>query len=299
MKKLLKIGAAMGVIGASGFWWLTAPPPLPDVYRDVAAGDADAGEQVFHAAGCVSCHSAPDTKGRAMLTLAGGKPFPSDFGTFYAPNISSDPQAGIGGWSYDAFARAVTQGVSPQGQHYYPAFPYAAYQNMQPGDLANLYAYMQTLPASDTPSSPHDVGFPFSIRRGLGLWKLVFNPPGWTVPGDLSPAETRGRYLVEALSHCGECHTARNAVGGLQRSQWLAGAPHPSGKGKIPNITPAALDWSDIDLIAYFKTGLTPDYDSAGGEMVEVIDNLSKLPDADLEAIVAYLRRVPPVATAE
>ncbi|MFL4471022.1 cytochrome c [Tateyamaria armeniaca] len=233
-------------------------------------------------------------RSRRPPVLAGGLAFPSDFGTFYAPNISSDATAGIGGWSVEEFASAVTLGVSPTGKHYYPAFPYAAYQHMTPGDLADLFAYMQTLPADATPSLPHDVGFPFNIRRGLGLWKLAFVPEQFVLEAG-SPVLERGRYLAEGLAHCAECHTPRNAVGGLDRSAWMAGAPNPSGKGKIPNITPAALDWSEGDLVEYFTSGFTPEYDSAGGEMAEVVENLSQLPRADREAIAAYVKALPAV----
>ncbi len=115
---------------------------------------------------------------------------------------------------------------------------------MAPQDVADLKAFMDALPASATPSQPHEIGFPFNIRRALGLWKLLFLSQDWVITGDLSAEETRGRHLVEALAHCGECHTPRNALGGLQRARWLAGAALPDGKGKTPNITPARLDWS-------------------------------------------------------
>lgn len=248
---------------------------------------------VFAAGGCASCHAAPEASGEDKLVLAGGLPFASDFGTFYAPNISSDPEHGIGAWDLDQFARAVTKGVSPQGQHYYPAFPYTAYTHMVPQDVVSLYAYFETLPAASTPSKPHDVGFPFNIRRGLGLWKQLYAADDYVLAGEHSDAVTRGRYLVEGLAHCAECHTPRNVVGGLNRSAWMTGAPNPSGKGTIPAITPDKLDWSEADLVEYFTSGFTPDYDSAGGKMAEVVTNLSKLPEADRAAIAAYLKALP------
>ncbi len=258
-------------------------------------GDARAGELVFHAGGCASCHAAPGAEGDAMRLLSGGLGFTSAFGTFYAPNISPHPDAGIGDWTVAQFARAVMAGVSPEGQHYYPVFPYAAYRHMTKADLRDLFAFMRGLPASDAPSRAHDVSFPFSIRRGIGIWKRLYVRDDFVVSGDLTEAAARGRYLVEALAHCGECHTPRNVLGGLRRDAWLGGGPNPAGKGKIPDITPAALEWSQDDLVAYFTTGLTPDYDSVGGEMADVVDNLSRLPKDDLEAIAAYLKIVPPV----
>ncbi len=274
---------------------LTAPAPLDPNFGQAQVPDVAAGQLVFTAAGCVSCHAAPGAKGDAKLVLAGGLPFASDFGTFYAPNISSDPDNGIGAWSLTDFARAVTKGVSPDNQHYYPAFPYTAYAHLDQQDVINLYAYMQTIPASDVPSKAHDVSFPFNIRRGLGLWKQMFAPDEYVLTGDVSDRVARGRYLVEGLAHCGECHTPRNGLGGLQRDAWLSGAPNPSGKGEIPNITSAKLEWSEGDLVEYFTSGFTPDYDSAGGEMAEVISNLAQLPEADRAAIAAYLKAVPAV----
>ena len=294
MRRLARTLVILALLGSAAGLYLTRPAALPDGFLANTSPDPQAGALVFAAAGCASCHVAPGTKAEGPPLLAGGQPFVSDFGTFYAPNISPDPTAGIGGWSVEEFARAVTLGVSPAGQHYYPAFPYAAYQHMTPGDVTNLFAYMQTLPGDATPSLPHDVGFPFNIRRGLGLWKLAFVPKDYVMAAD-TPVLERGRYLAEGLGHCAECHTPRNAVGGLDRTAWMSGAPNPSGKGRIPNITPAALDWSARDLVEYFTTGFTPEYDSAGGQMVEVIENLSKLPETDREALAAYVKALLPV----
>ncbi|APE43309.1 diacylglycerol kinase [Sulfitobacter alexandrii] len=290
MRRFLISVCLLAVIGLGVFWVLTRPAPLR---ADVAAGhtvDADNGAGVFHAGGCASCHAAPESEDK--LTLAGGEAFASPFGTFHAPNISPGPQ-GIGGWDLPAFARAVTRGVSPEGQHYYPAFPYTAYVHMTDTDVADLFAYMQTLPVSDTPSKPHDVGFPFNIRRGLGLWKLLYVHEDYVMAGDLDDELARGRYLVEALGHCGECHTPRGPLGGLERDAWLTGAPNPSGKGRIPNITPGGLDWSATDIAYYLQSGLTPDYDSVGGSMASVVQNLAQLPEDDRAAIAAYLKALP------
>jgi len=256
---------------------------------------AAAGEIIFLAAGCSSCHAAPGAKGEDKLVLTGGAAFPSDFGTFYAPNISPDRVHGIGGWTLEEFAHAVRNGVSPQGQHYYPAFPYAAYSHVTDADIADLFAYIRALPESDVPDQAHKVGFPFSIRRGLGVWKILFTQSDYVVTADLSEEQQRGRYLAEGLGHCAECHTPRNALGGLDRSRWMGGAPNPLGKGRIPNITPGALDWSQADLKVYFSSGLTPEYDSAGGEMAVVIENLSQLPEPDLAALAAYIKVLPAV----
>ncbi|QJF51325.1 cytochrome c [Roseobacter ponti] len=280
-----------GLVGAAALWWITRPAPLPDG-PELAQGDAEAGALVFAAAGCASCHVTPGAPGTEQPVLAGGRAFETQFGTFFAPNITLDPEAGIGGWNQAEFAHALREGVSPEGRHYYPAFPYTAYAQMTPGDVADLYAYMQHLPASMEQSKPHDLPFPVSVRRTLGVWKLLGQREDFHLQGDLSPEEMRGRYLAEALGHCSECHTPRNALGVPDRDRWLAGAPSPTGKGKIPNITPGVLDWSEADLVAYFTTGLTPDYDSAGGDMAVVVENLALLPDSDRAALAAYLLRI-------
>lgn len=283
----------LAVVGAIGAWVLSAPRPLPDGATAGLVGEATRGEAVFHAAGCASCHMAPGSTGAAQLVLAGGQNFPSAFGTFVAPNISPS-EAGIGGWTLAQFANAVQRGVSPEGSHYFPAFPYAAYARMELQDLADLKAFMDGLPASDAPSLPHDLGFPFNIRRSLGLWKLLFLPKDWVIAGDLTPQETRGRYLAEALAHCGECHTPRNLLGGLDTGRWLAGGPNPSGQGTIPNITPAKLTWSEEEIVAYLTTGFTPEFDSVGGHMAHVVENFARLPESEAAAVAAYLKRVPP-----
>jgi mono/diheme cytochrome c family protein len=295
MARTLTKLAGVCFIGFAGFMLLSAPSMSSMEAYDGLTGDAKTGELVFWAAGCASCHAAADATGAAELVLAGGQQFPSDFGTFVAPNISPDPTHGIGAWTLPQFAAAVTQGVGPQGAHLYPALPYSAYNKMTPQDVADLWAFMQTLPASATPSQAHEVGFPFNIRRSLGIWKRMFVRTDWVINGDLTPEQTRGRYIAEALAHCGECHTPRNALGGLQRDKWLSGAPNPDGKGRTPNITPAKLAWSEDEIVEYLTTGFTPEFDSVGGHMAHVVENMAKLPESDRRAVAAYLKLVPAV----
>lgn len=294
---LVAVGVAVG-------WTVSAPVPLPRAALAALPGHAGPGKMVFNAAGCASCHVATGDKRDGAPVLAGGQSFATKFGTFRAPNISPDPEHGIGGWSDAEIMNAVMRGVSPEGAHYYPSLPYTSYIKADPGQMADMVAYLRTLPASDTPSQPHDLSFPFTIRRSVGLWNQLFLRRDWVMAdADAdTPELLRGRDLVEALGHCAECHTPRNALGGLDTDAWLTGAANPSGKGRIPGIAPGQLNWSDADIAAYLTTGLTPDYDSAGGEMVAVIDKLSKLPDSDISAIVAYLRATPEApqnATAE
>lgn len=281
----------------SGFAALTNARELPAGYLAGLQGDAKRGEYIFAAAGCASCHLAPEADWAAgsLPALPGGRRFPSPFGTFIAPNISTDTTAGIGAWSDRDIVRAITLGASPEGSHYYPAFPYASFQRAASSDIADLIAYLRTLPAVSSTPPPHEVGFPFNIRRTLAFWKALFTNPAPVLPDPLPDDIARGRYLVEALGHCGECHTPRNALGGLKRTAWLGGAPHPSGEGRIPNITSASLNWSIEEIAAYLQSGFTPEFDVAGGEMIEVIANTSRLSDDDRMAIARYLKAVPPV----
>lgn len=293
MKKLLGFLVLAAIVAAGVGWFLTGPSQVDASAYEGLTGDADRGQTVFTAAGCASCHHAPDAEGEAKLVLVGGQPFASDFGTFYSPNITPDPEAGIGDWSLTDLANALTQGVSPQGQHYYPAFPYTAYSKMQPQDVADLWAYMQTLPADGTASRAHDVGFPFNIRRSLGGWKLLFFRESFVM--DVDPNLERGRYLVEALAHCAECHTPRNALGGLDRGRWMGGAPNPSGEGSIPPLTPDKLSWSAEDVAYYLESGFTPEFDAVGGHMAEVVENFSQLTAEDRNAVAAYVKALPPL----
>ncbi len=289
---LLVLGLAVVAAGAA----LTRPAGLsPDALAGLT-GDAARGERIFWASGCASCHAAPGAEDDARLVLAGGYRIDSPFGTFLAPNISPHPEAGIGGWSDAAFVTALIRGTSPEGGHYYPAFPYGSYARMTPADAVDLKAFLDTLPADATPSLPHELSFPFTLRAGIGLWKALNLDPAPVAPAEGAELE-RGRYLVEALGHCGECHTPRNAMGGLDLTRWMAGAPNPSGEGRIPGITPAQLDWTAEDIAYYLETGFTPEFDTAGGTMGSVVRNTAHLPPEDRAAIAAYVKALPPVAS--
>jgi mono/diheme cytochrome c family protein len=299
MRRFVSFLVMLGVFGLGVFWFVTRPSTLDAEALAGLTPDPVHGEQVFWAGGCASCHASIDAKDDAKLLLGGGQRIISDFGTFLVPNISPDPDQGIGGWSALDLANAMTRGVSPRGQHYYPAFPYPSYIRADLQDVVDLHAYLQTLPKVATPSAPHEVGFPFNVRRILGGWKFLYLNRDWVVAGDLTPEETRGRYLAEALGHCGECHTPRNALGGPDRARWLAGGPVPGGKGKFPNITPAKLEWSEDEIAEYLKSGFTPEFDSAGGHMALVVENFARLTPEDRAAVAAYLKRVPAVADNE
>lgn len=281
--------AGLAVLVIGGGWGVTRPAPLPATALDGITPDAARGAVTFAIAGCASCHAATDGP---RDVLSGGQAFVTAYGTFHAPNISSDPEQGVGGWSDLELASAIMRGVSPDGAHYYPAFPYTSYAKADMQDVADLIAHLRSLPASDSPSLPHDLRFPYNIRAGLGAWKALYLRDDWVMAAP-TPELERGRVLVEALGHCAECHTPRDALGGLDRSAWMQGAPNPSGEGRIPAITPDALDWSAQDIAAYLQSGFTPEFDSAGGSMAEVIHGTAALSDDDRLAIAAYLKALP------
>lgn len=296
MKRLLAGLAGLTLLGALAGWFVTAPQPLDQAERAQRLGDPATGARLFHAGGCASCHAAKGAKGDARLALGGGAPLVTPFGSFQPPNISPGPD-GIGNWSLAEFDNAMRRGISPDGRHYYPAFPYTSYARMTPGDIADLFAYLTRLPAVAGKPAAGDIPFPFNIRRGIGLWKLLYldSSPIVVLPANASADVKAGQYLVEGPGHCGECHSQRDGFGGPDHARWLAGAPDPEGKGRIPNITPGKLAWSAAEIADYLKTGFTPDYDSVGGTMVEVQANMAELSDSDRAAIAAYLKAVPTV----
>ena len=294
----------MSIVSRLGFELFIATAILAvgvPTWATAADGETPAsrGEYIFHAAGCLSCHTDERNKGEP---LAGGRALKTPFGTFYSPNISPDPVHGIGKWSDEDFSRALRLGVSPSGEHLYPALPYIAYTKMTDQDIADLKAYIFAQPAIAKPNKPHDVGFPFNIRAGLALWNLLNFKPGALAPDPAHDAQWhRGRYLVEALGHCAECHTERNVIGGLKTTRWMAGTPKGLDGDATPNITPhpdtGMGKWSAKDIVFMFKTGMMPDGDSLAAAMADVVEHsTSKLRDDDLAAMVAYLKSLPPIA---
>lgn len=299
MKRILAGVLFLAVLGLAGFLVLTEPALWRLVHgREIAitgTRSLDNGRELFNAGGCVSCHMSAGQDDRTRL--GGGQPLRTPFGTFYPPNISSDRADGLGGWQAADFVRAMREGTSPEGRHYYPAFPYTSYQHMTANDLADLFAYLQTLPAVPGRVRDHDLAFPFTLRRGLGLWKLAFLRDAPITPDPArSEAWNRGHYLVEGPSHCAECHSPRNLAGAVEADKRFAGGPNPEGKGVVPNITPDASgigSWSAGDIAELLKTGFTPEFDSVGGAMAPVIRNTSELTDGDRAAMAEYLKSLP------
>ena len=297
LKRLLVALVLLAALAAVAGWVLTSPRPLQAADLPAHRPDLANGERMFWAGGCTACHA---PKADAPLRLAGGMSLKTPFGTFYAPNISPDPDSGIGRWQPVDFVNAVQRGIGIRGEHLYPAFPYTSYQRMRVEDVLDLFAYLKTLEPVRNASRAHELPFPFNIRRGLGVWKLLYLDGRPFRPDPQTSEEVnRGAYLVVGPGHCGECHTPRNLFGGMQTSRWLAGGPAPEGDGVIPNITPSPDGigaWSAKDIVEALKTGFTPDFDSLGGPMAAVVRDTKHLPDADLQAIAAYLKSVPPIA---
>jgi mono/diheme cytochrome c family protein len=261
-----------------------------------AQGDARRGEYLAKAGGCVGCHT--ETRAGAV-PFAGGRALKTPFGTFYGPNITPHPGAGIGRWSEADFVRAMREGRRPDGAHYYPAFPYASFTRISDGDLRDLWAYLRSLKPAEQPSKPHELGFFFRWRFLLVFWKWLFFEPGpFVADASKSAALNRGAYLVQALGHCGECHTPRNFLGGPKKERALAGGKLDEGKEtpvNAPNLTPTRLKkYGDGELKDILASGLYPDGDVMGETMSEVVKNTtSQLTPADLDALIAFLRGLP------
>ena len=266
-----------------------------------AAEDADLiarGEHVFRAANCQSCHT--DVKNKGPL-LAGGRALKTPFGTFYGPNITPHPEHGIGRWSDADFIAALRHGRAPDGSHYFPVFPYTSFTRMTDADMQALKAYIFTLPPVARANREHEIDFPFGWRFLMRFWKWLNFEPGPLAPDPArSAAWNRGAYLVEALGHCGECHTPRDMMGAPDPSMAFAGTNRGPDGGKVPNITPdpetGIGKWRAKDLVFLFRTSLLPDGDTVGELMGEVVQNSTRhLNDEDLNAIVAYLEALAPI----
>lgn len=253
------------------------------------------GAYLARAGDCIACHTADKSR-----PYAGGLPINTPFGTIYTPNITPDPDTGIGRWTDADFVRAMHEGVGKGGEHLYPAFPYTEYTRVAERDVLAIRAYLKTLtPIHYTPPR-NDLQFPFNQRWLLFFWKLFNFREGRFVPNpQQSPQWNRGAYLVEGLAHCEECHTPRNFMQGLKTSDRLSGEVQAGWHAF--NITPDKTSgighWSDDDLVRYLSVGAVPGRANAAGPMAEVVaDSTQFLTNEDLRSIGIYLRSVPPVS---
>lgn len=271
---------------------LVLTPRAPASAASEPHGDARRGAYVFAAADCKSCHT--DEKNNGPL-MAGGRPMVTDFGTFFAPNITPDKTNGIGAWSYQDFHRAMREGKGKGGELLYPVFPYPSFSGMTDQDIADLWAYLKTVPASARPSKPHQVKAPLGFRPLLLGWRLFYFRPGPLQPAaGLNPQQQRGRYLAEAVVHCQECHSPRNGLGAVVKDKAYAGNPAGPDEQNAPNLTPTGIGkLTQSDLRDMLSSGMTPDGDFLGSGMADVVLGTAKLTQVDRDAIIAYIRTLP------
>ncbi|CZF79315.1 c-type cytochrome [Grimontia marina] len=297
-KRAFAFGAVLIAMGACIFVTLLVYPHIAlDAEKSNLTSltvDIKNGEYVYHLSGCAACHT---SLGNGSKAAAGGKRIKTPFGTLLSSNITPDETFGIGDWSIAEFEGAMRKGISPDGYFYYPAFPYTTYARMSDQDIVDLKAYIDAgiAPAAENVEEK-TLPFPFSIRSGLGIWNIFYADDDNIVPtsdGEASPELRRGAYLVEALGHCGECHTPRDALGGILRDKWMYGVeigefnPAPS----LLNSPDALGDWSKEDWRRFLKAGLLPDGNHTGGEMALVVDEItSKLSDEDADAMTVYFQ---------
>jgi mono/diheme cytochrome c family protein len=248
------------------------------------AADPERGRLLTGLGGCQACHTADDGE-----PWAGGHAIETRFGTFYGTNLTPDPEHGLGAWTDEDFVRAMRRGRSPDGRAYWPAFPYASFTRLTDADLADLWAFLRTLPAVSRPDTAQE---PRPSRLGLSTWRLLFFSAREWEPLD-DPVLDRGAYLGEVVGHCGECHTPRSSLGRPKRREALAGSEGPPYDS--PDIRAEALaDWSDADLLELFTSGMEPDGDFVGAGMRHVIRQGTRyLPEEDRLALVAWLRVTP------
>ncbi len=256
------------------------------------------GRAVFHAGGCASCHASPGQLIARTPVLGGGRVLRTSLGVFRAPNISSDPATGIGAWSRADFARAMRRGIAPDGRAYYPAFPYPSYTRMSDRDIADLQAYLASLPPVTNQVAASRLAIPVGQGIAARLWQRLYLRPGPAVAlRNATPEVARGQYLAEGPGHCGSCHTPRTGLGGPRTGLWLGGAEMPDESGFAPNLTPHEQglgDRSPAEIVEALRPAGPPGEDDEGMDAVRA--SLAHLPESDLYAIAAYLKTLPPVA---
>lgn len=278
------LGLAASGAAAVTFW----PSPSGAEIAD-RPSDPKRGAYLLRTGGCVACHSAEGGE-----LLSGGGALRSPFGSFYAPNITPDPDQGLGNWTLTEFAQAVRLGVRRDGAPYYPAFPYEFYAAFTDQDVADMWAALNAVPPSSQPSQAHDVPFPFSVRDGLRIWQTLFaRPYQYEKETSRSASWNRGRYLVEGPAHCGACHTPRYLLGGLRVDESLAGNPAMMDGSSSPSLSSNRLEedgWTVEGLARALRTGVLPDGDTFGNSMAEVVsEGTSFLLTQHLEDMARYL----------
>ena len=273
---------------------MTKPRPLEAASLPQHTADIANGERLFHASGCHSCHLPSKESGLDTASVAGGAPLHTPVGTLYPPNITPDPDTGIGKWSDADFVNAMQKGIGKEGGHLIPAFPYTSYAHMKVEDVLDIKGYLMSLaPIKNAVPAHGVVGLPI-VRFGLGGWKFLGLDETKTV-ADASQSETwnRGKYLVDGPGHCNECHTPRTLFMTSDTSKYLAGGPHPEGDGVVPSLRDLVgrKKYKDAaDLTSALQFGEMMGYSKlSSGGMGKVQTNMSKLPEADVKAIAEYI----------
>lgn len=265
----------------------------PDLTRDDARAR---GEYISRIADCEACHTA-----KGGQPFAGGRPLVLPFGTIYTPNITPDPDTGIGKWSDAQFLKAVHQGIAADGSRLYPAFPYASYTLLTDADVIAIKSYLFSLAPVRQANKPNTFSFPFNQRWLMTFWSALFNRDERFRPiREQSPEWNRGAYLAEAAGHCGECHTPRNLLQAMNQRQKFAGGLAEGWNAY--NITSDPVSgvgsWSAEELAAYLKSGYAHGRGAAAGPMGDAVDlSLAMLTSSDIAAIVTYLRSVKPIGS--
>ncbi len=294
----LLVVVLVAILAAAAFFFWPEPEPAVTASASLPQGAAliQRGAYLARAADCFACHTAPGGK-----AYAGGVPFKLPFGTIYASNITPDKETGIGTWTDADFVRALHRGVARNGEMLYPAFPYASYALMSTDDALAIKAYLFSLPPVHAAVPVAKLHFPYNQRYLIRAWRLLFVPGHRFRPDAAKPADwNRGAYLVEAMGHCGECHTPRNALYGLDNNRKFAGAITQGWKAY--NITSDKAfgigAWSDDQIASYLSQGYAEGRGAASGSMAEAVeDSLRYLTHGDIRSMVAYLRTVPPQQT--
>lgn len=298
MRRTLTVLVLMALAGV--ILYVASPAPARftalDLPEDYAA-DATRGQVVYNVSGCHSCHAATEAGEKRPI---GGKPFATPIGAFYPPNLTPDPETGLGKWSALDLANALAKGTGRDGAHLVPALPYHAYRNMALTDILDLDAYLKSLEPVKNSVPPAGVPGLALARPLIGWWKLLaLDSPTFKPDESQSPAWNRGAYLVQGAGHCGECHTPRNLLMIPEEARALAGGPHPEGKGRVPSLRGLVSGgkYSSVgDLADALEYGEGFGYDGlSSGGMGAVQTNLSKLPRADIDAIATYLASLKPL----
>jgi len=290
MKLNFRALTLIAVLGLVVFRYLSAEHPMSLASIPQHTADVENGKFIFNVGGCISCHASPAD----AEVPSGGKPLKTPIGVLYPPNLTPDPETGLGGWSDLDFVNAMQRGLKRGGGHLIPAFPYTSFAKMKVEDVLDVKAYLASLPPVKN-AVPQDEVFALPlVRRGIGLWKWVgFDTIAWVADPAQSESWNRGAYLVNGPGHCQECHTPRNLFMALDRAKAFDGGPHPDGTGKVPSLRGLVARGrfkDQADLVLAFQNGEVLGYDhiSSGG-MGEVQTNLSKLPEAELQAIAEYV----------